>query len=264
MIDARTIDGPADDVDGDGVKNTADNCPGVANMGQFDEDGDLKGDECDPCPHLTGAADDDGDTDGVGNGCDPRPGTSGDKLAYWNGFHVASASLPDELVMIHGQAARWSIAGGFLVFDSTDDEWGMPAVNVGAATHSIDTQFEITASYTGTAAAAGVAVDVAADDTDMFECQARTDAGRRELWRRVPAAPDGWSNIVMLTANTPNDIYRVIFHRTAGDLACTTTRQGQISVDMTSSLNSANNTRAGLFARNVDAKFKYVAVYTSP
>lgn len=257
------IDGPPDDIDADGVLNTADNCPSVANPGQGNEDGDTKGDECDPCPHLTGAADDDGDNDGIGNGCDPRPGTAGDKLAYWNGFHVASATLPAEIVMIHGPAARWSIAGGALVYDSVDDDWGMPAVNVGAATHSIDTQLEIVTSYVG-ASAAGVGADFAADDTDGSECQARTDTARRELWRRVPTAPDGWSNITVATANTPNDTYRVILQRTAGDLACTTTRLGQISVSMSSSLNSAGNTRAGLFARNVDAKFQYVAIYTSP
>jgi hypothetical protein len=92
MIDGRMIDGPENDVDGDGVLNTADNCPAIANPGQGNEDGDTKGDESDPFPHQTGTADEDGDTDGIGNGCYPGPGTAGDKLAYWNGFHVASAT----------------------------------------------------------------------------------------------------------------------------------------------------------------------------
>jgi hypothetical protein len=39
-----------DDRDHDGVLNTADNCPDVANPGQTDGDGDDKGDACDPCP----------------------------------------------------------------------------------------------------------------------------------------------------------------------------------------------------------------------
>ena len=39
-----------DDVDGDGVPNTSDNCPGVGNADQADMDMDGLGDVCDPCP----------------------------------------------------------------------------------------------------------------------------------------------------------------------------------------------------------------------
>lgn len=74
--------GTADDLDGDGVPNLADNCPTKSNTLQDDEDGDSKGDACDPCPpymtYIAGGgpadADADGDGDGVGDGCDPEPG----------------------------------------------------------------------------------------------------------------------------------------------------------------------------------------------
>jgi hypothetical protein len=265
VIDGRMIDGPPDDIDADGVKNTADNCPAVANPMQFDEDGDMRGDECDPCPQLgTGADHADGDGDTIGNACDPRPGTAGDELAYWNGFHTASATLPEEIVMIHGTAARWSIAGGFLVFARLDDDWGMPAVDVLKTAHTVDTFFEITAEFAGTASAAGVAADIAANDTDGYDCQARLDNDRREMWRRNPAAPDGWSSLGGVGAPTPMDSYRVILERTANDSSCTTTRLGQVSVPLGSLDDTRGNTRAGLFARNVDVRFKYIAVYTSP
>lgn len=39
------------DLDGDGVANAADNCPGLANMDQADADMDLIGDVCDECPN---------------------------------------------------------------------------------------------------------------------------------------------------------------------------------------------------------------------
>jgi large repetitive protein len=41
------------DVDGDGVANTMDTCPQVANASQADADGDGKGDSCDSCPMVS-------------------------------------------------------------------------------------------------------------------------------------------------------------------------------------------------------------------
>jgi hypothetical protein len=44
------------DIDGDGVRNTKDNCPSVANASQTDRDGDGIGDACDSCPDLANQA----------------------------------------------------------------------------------------------------------------------------------------------------------------------------------------------------------------
>ena len=41
------------DVDGDGVLNSADNCPAVPNVGQANSDADSFGDACDTCPNWT-------------------------------------------------------------------------------------------------------------------------------------------------------------------------------------------------------------------
>jgi hypothetical protein len=43
---------PASDSDGDGVPDSADNCPEVANADQADTDADGIGDACDPCPNT--------------------------------------------------------------------------------------------------------------------------------------------------------------------------------------------------------------------
>ena len=86
------------DGDGDGVPDTADNCPTIANSDQADSDGDAVGDACDNCVNvanprvdipginflgsnpwatLTGGQRDD-DHDGYGNKCDAKfPDTSG-------------------------------------------------------------------------------------------------------------------------------------------------------------------------------------------
>ena len=42
------------DRDGDGIVDGSDNCPSVANHNQIDTDGDGRGDECDYCPHDPG------------------------------------------------------------------------------------------------------------------------------------------------------------------------------------------------------------------
>ncbi|RME42376.1 MAG: hypothetical protein D6795_21035, partial [Deltaproteobacteria bacterium] len=73
-----------DDPDGDGVCQSADNCPGVPNADQSDADGDGIGDPCDGdrdgdgvaneednCPDEANADQADADGDGRGDACDP-------------------------------------------------------------------------------------------------------------------------------------------------------------------------------------------------
>ena len=71
------------DTDGDGVTDTADNCPAVANADQRDTDADGEGDACDGdddgdlvpdeddnCPLVSNATQLDADHDGIGDACD--------------------------------------------------------------------------------------------------------------------------------------------------------------------------------------------------
>lgn len=255
------------DVDGDGVPNVDDVCPNAADPEQYDEDGDRTGDACDRCPQVAGpAADLDRDSDGVGDGCDPHPDTAGDRLAYWNGFHVAGAGLPSGLAMVHGSAGPWSVVNDRLVFARSDDDWSIPAFDAGGAHHTVDTAFVITRSYpvaTGSASAAGATVDVAGDDSDLSECQARTDSERRELWHWDDGFLGGWTQLDSATTATPDDTYRIVLERTQSDLACSTIRGGAATA-LSDSADSLGHTRGGLFARNVDAEFQYLAIYTSP
>lgn len=59
-----------DDLDGDGVVDTLDNCPCHANHDQIDTDGDGIGDVCDNCRYIPNPDQEDFDGDGVGDVCD--------------------------------------------------------------------------------------------------------------------------------------------------------------------------------------------------
>src|SRR5262249_42581821 len=58
------------DGDGDGVTDSADNCPVTPNPTQADVDHDGAGDACDNCPLVASPDSTDSDGDGVGNVCD--------------------------------------------------------------------------------------------------------------------------------------------------------------------------------------------------
>ncbi|MBO2525741.1 MAG: hypothetical protein CW341_08600 [Bacteroidetes bacterium] len=62
--------GEIDDVDGDGVSNSQDNCPCKYNPDQSDRDGDGRGDVCDNCPEKANPDQSDRDGDGRGDSCD--------------------------------------------------------------------------------------------------------------------------------------------------------------------------------------------------
>merc|ERR1719367_2425831 len=58
------------DADNDGIPNTPDNCPLVANPDQMDTDGDGLGDVCDNCPNHSNRDQSDRDEDTFGDVCD--------------------------------------------------------------------------------------------------------------------------------------------------------------------------------------------------
>jgi hypothetical protein len=63
-------EGQADDLDGDGIHDLADNCPDAYNPLQEDTDADTVGDECDNCPENYNPFQEDIDSNGIGDVCD--------------------------------------------------------------------------------------------------------------------------------------------------------------------------------------------------
>ena len=70
------------DTDGDGIKDSQDNCPNIVNTDQLDKDNNKIGDACedrdldgiidslDNCPLVSNAIQVDSDSDGAGDACD--------------------------------------------------------------------------------------------------------------------------------------------------------------------------------------------------
>ena len=81
----------ATDLDGDGVADTVDNCPSVANPEQADDDGDGGGNACDNCPTNANPAQTDTDGDGVGDVCDNCPNNANPDQADADGDGIGNA-----------------------------------------------------------------------------------------------------------------------------------------------------------------------------
>ncbi len=107
---AVAIDAPRDR-DHDGMVDSVDNCPDVANASQVDEDDDGLGDACDPCPPFD--TNTDGDGDGVGDACDPHPMIAGDKIVAFEGFR-------DSLSGSWSASGTFSRSGGDGVLSAND------------------------------------------------------------------------------------------------------------------------------------------------
>jgi hypothetical protein len=159
---ARPDGATAQDGDGDGIADPADNCPALANPGQYDEDDDQVGDVCDVCPHL-GGPQVDGDGDEIGDACDPRPSIGTDAWIAFEGFNepVSSWSLD----------AGWQVTGGQLV-SPTD------VTHIGRALHpTVLNEAYVVSGFTilavdpaSGAAYRSAAVLSASDGTDEYRC----------------------------------------------------------------------------------------------
>ncbi|HSK04174.1 MAG TPA: thrombospondin type 3 repeat-containing protein [Kofleriaceae bacterium] len=129
---------PADDRDGDGVRDALDNCVGVANASQADEDRDLHGDACDNCPPFANPTQLDRDGDGVGDLCDPYPTIAGDRITLFEGFE---GGIPAGWTRV----GSWTAAGGAALAQvGADGRAVLMAPQSGTAHQSVVTALTIT------------------------------------------------------------------------------------------------------------------------
>lgn len=85
-------DVPVDpDSDGDGILDSKDNCKAVSNIDQQDTDGDTLGDTCDNCPSVANTDQKDSNGNGVGDSCEPVSSNDSDE----DGFAACASSTTD-------------------------------------------------------------------------------------------------------------------------------------------------------------------------
>jgi hypothetical protein len=253
------------DLDGDGIPNAQDRCPGVGDPLQHDEDGDGFGDLCDVCPTVVDPLQ--GDTgeastgimfeDGVGDACDPRPSRGGDKIGELHTFaddttHLwlgAGWAIADDRARAV-EAARWQ---------STRAESG-DALTARLAVESVAwtaTGGSVAVSLDGdgveTARACAVFEDRDADGNDELEV--------RELGGAVEVRPLSGT----ITGPFELVVHRDVEHRTgAGAIHC---RILGLAQPITLSIDTGDDTTTGQYvfaAIGADAVVTSLIVYKSP
>ncbi len=169
------------DTDGDGIPDSSDNCPTIANPDQHDEDGDNIGDPCDPCPQVD-APNTDTDGDGIPDACDPHPTTPGDSLVKFEAF-AGTGHVPDGWVFTAaGQPNDWVIANDALNI-AADNNTRILIFDTHVARHAIQVGLEITSVDTTFGYQfVTVLADTASDINWFLGCGVRVD--------KAPPAPD--------------------------------------------------------------------------
>lgn len=137
----------ANDVDGDNVPDTQDNCPNKSNADQHDEDEDGVGDVCDNCPGIHNPGQDNDSeiamgeaSDAVGDACDPNPTRTGDRIAIFDPF----VKLDRDWNQLNG---TWKVERDRL-HTTTTEAGALVRSDVSASTYTIETVIRSGALFT--------------------------------------------------------------------------------------------------------------------
>ena len=260
VVVADVPDGSPDtDTDGDGIPDSTDNCPTVANPDQHDEDGDHVGDVCDPCPQVMDQPTLDTDGDGIPDACDPHPNTAGDKLVAFEpfagtvlaaGWHVAAGPAGD--FVVGGDVLTITPTGGTHMIDH----------DAGSARHAIDVGVMLPASPGGTVFFTAM-TDLAADLSRYFGCGLRLDSATREQFEFASPSTFTTLGVDPLPSDTPvfPGTYRILSVSGAANQGCAIPSATNAH-RMQGTATPANNTAIGLRVGIATVQVRYVAIYS--
>lgn len=259
MSDARIDGSPTSDTDGDGIVDSVDNCPTVANADQHDEDGDLVGDLCDPCPQIGHEPATDGDGDGIPDACDPHPTVIADTLVLFEpfssgtlvGWQIAAGSVGD--FEVGGDALTITPTGGTHII----------LRDTGSAQHAIDVGVTLPVDPGGGTTFFTALTGLKSDLSTYFGCGVRLDTAVREYFQfQNPSTFTvvGADPLPSEVPTFPGD-YRIVSVVSPAAESCeipTATNNHRI----TGTLASGSQSAAGIRVGRATAVVRYVAIYT--
>ena len=260
-------DGPDRDRDDDGVDDVLDNCPELANTGQFDEDADGVGDVCDNCPHIGNLAQLDIEEtiggalpDGVGDDCDPSPRSGGDRLVHFEGFNEPLA--PGEWII----SGPWAIADGVARFtDMAATGTLTRELQESDVPHLIIAPVTIDTASGDALLGGGVVVDGQPLTGVGLACLAgRSGSPNNPPSARVLELPGGNERAAAQINGVPliGTRFSVSFRSAGSQLVrpCAVGTMGATVTTNTSFVPPSPGPHMGLFAHRVTATFEYVVV----
>lgn len=266
--DAALPDANPADLDGDGVLNEVDNCPGRANVDQHDEDADAIGDTCDNCPTVANASQADTTEaavneqfpDGVGDACDLRPGLAGDQIAAFYSF--ANPTQANSWV-----GTGWSIADDALIGGPA--QWSSKRGELGDGVMAVA---EIsTLAWSAAAGEFSLAID---GDGINFgaTCLLRQDSdsdGRDELVV-ADRAGGATTTVALAKAIVADEPITVVAWRSItgvsriGEIHCEVRHAGSTTVAKVSLVDDTGSGAQGIAVTAASARIASLIVYTSP
>ena len=254
MIDGSLIDASsANDVDGDGIPNTSDNCPMKANANQADEDTDAQGDVCDNCPPFPSMGAD-ADADGVGDICDPHLLIPGDSIALFEGFR--GATLPAGWIA----AGNWSVQNGNLIVTTNDT--ALKTVVIPYA-HTQNQTISAFATITALENDLGGSVGIVDrfDGNEGIVCGGGRAGG--DLFGLINAANGVFQN----SEPHPFDVgtlYRITMTRTGKTYGCSTVQTNGTTVDTQADYDMMAGPNIGFRIRTASVTYPWIMVVKSP
>lgn len=234
------------DTDGDGILDTADNCPAIANPQQYDEDGDGIGNLCDNCPHVANPGQAATlDADAVGDACDPNQGRL-DTQVLFDGFDVTPANWQ--------VGSGWAVGNGKATGTATGTstiayfDVAMPA-DLTIVTHGTLTP--------GTGTPSIGVLGRLSSTTEFYRCGLTPTAA--DLFEFT----GGTFTVLQQTAisgPTLTDV-NLSFDLTGGALKCGA-YGGAVGAGLAATNTNQAGTRVGARVRDASATFDYIVVYS--
>lgn len=253
-IDGSLIDASsANDLDGDGVANAADNCPMKANANQANEDGDTQGDACDNCPPFPSMGAD-ADGDGVGDVCDPHLLIPGDSIALFEGF--AGGAIPQGWVA----TGTWSVQQGTLIVTTADNELDTLVVPYAHTQNQTISTFATIAALAGSLGGSIGIVD-RFDGAEGIVCGGGRAGG--DLFGLINAS----SGVFLNSKPHPFEVgtlYRITMTRTDKTYGCTTVQTNGDTVETSATFDNAAGPNIGFRIRTASAAYPWIMVVKSP